>query len=169
MTHETKSSTGAACTICTTWQVVPHYHHTVPRSRGGENSLQIPLCGGCHTTLHAHALWIVAKVRNSKLPSKQFWASDEVENRAKKWLQILVSALSLPIAPGYVAQHPLNLSVNTEFLERIRLLQQDLGVSSMEKTIRYALEKLITERGLANVSTSTQKPRSDLWFMHRPS
>lgn len=160
---------GKACLICGERHALMNSHHTIPRSRGGENSLQIPLCCTDHDLLHANALAIVAKLKGSKKAIKNFWSTPDKRERAKPWLEILVKALLQPVDPSYEAQHPIHLKVDTPFLEMMKLLQQDLGASSMEKTIRFALETSIAQRGLGNViKNAAVKQRAKLWFMRRP-
>lgn len=168
MTEKYKSG---HCTICTEFFSVLHWHHTVPQSRGGKDSLQIPLCGNCHTVLHANAVAVQASLRrgSKKKTVRQFWPNAEQEERAAPYLEILVKALMLPIAEGYTGQHPIQLTVDTETYELIKLLQSDLGVSSIVKTIVHSIKYTLSERGLGNVATSRKAGQeSKLWFMRRP-
>ncbi len=156
------------CTICTEYFSVLHWHHTVPQSRGGKDSLQIPLCSSCHTILHANAVALQARLKGSKKVVRRFWVDAEQERRAAPYLEILVKALMLPIAEGYTAQHPIHLSVDTNFYELIKLLQSDLGVSSIQKTIHMSIQHTLSERGLGNVARSREAGESSkLWFMRR--
>jgi len=165
MTDDQKGS-GGRCTICAEYFSVLHWHHTVPQSRGGKDSLQIPLCSSCHNILHANAVAVVARLRKSKKPVRRFWATPEQEQRAKPYLEILVKALMLPIAEGYSAQHPIHLSVDTEFYELIKLLQSDLGTSSIQKTIYQSIKFTLSERGLGNVGRERKAgEKSKLWFV----
>lgn len=161
--------TGATCTICQLFFQIWHSHHTIPRSRGGEDSQQIPLCASCHNTLHANGVAVVARIKGSKKPVGSFWATPEQERRAKPYLEILVKALLLPVVEGYEAQHPLHFSVDTEFYEQIKLLQQDLGATSIRNTIVHSIQRTLYERGLGNVAAGNREARksSELWFMRK--
>lgn len=163
------SGSSGPCTICEQYFVVRHWHHTIPRSRGGEDSLQIPLCASCHNTLHANGVAIVARIKGSKKPVQSFWPDVEQERRAKPYLEILVKALLLPIVEGYEAQHPLHLSVDTPFYEMVKLLQQDLGAPSIQKTIVHCIQRTLSERGLGNVAKGNREvsQSSELWFMRK--
>jgi hypothetical protein len=164
------NGSGGTCTICTQYFSVLHWHHTVPQSRGGKDSLQIPLCSSCHNILHANAVALVARSRGSKPKTIQFWASSEQEKRAAPYLEILTKALLLPIAPGYEAQHPIHLTADTSLYEMIKLLQSDLGASSIEKTIRHAIMQTISERGLGNAARNREaQQKSQLWFLQSPN
>src|ERR1019366_10610744 len=100
------------CLICLVSDAVMHSHHTVPRSRGGDNSKQITLCAGCHNCLHANALAIIRRIKGgSKKPVKQFWKEAEQETRANPWLEILVRAMMSP--PVCEREHLLSISVAT--------------------------------------------------------
>jgi hypothetical protein len=156
------------CLICGDNSGVLHSHHTVPRSRGGEHSLQIPLCGTCHTQLHAHALFIVSKInnpkRNKKQPIRKFWRSPEDEARAEKYLQILVQALILPIPDGLERKHLVSFNASTVLFEQIKLLQLDLGFSSLEKTFEFCIQNTLKIRGI-NDGRKQHKEDPGLWFM----
>ena len=154
------------CTICEQFFSVLHWHHTIPQSRGGKDSLQIPLCSSCHNILHANGVAVQARIRGSKKPVRQFWANDRQARLAEPYLQILVQALMLPIAEGYEAQHPIHLAVDPSLYEMIKLLQSDLGLSSIEKTIRHSIMQAISERGLGNAKRNREAgKRSQLWFL----
>ncbi len=43
------------------------FHHTIPRSYGGENSPQVPLCSGHHTLVHTLANELYRTGREDKL------------------------------------------------------------------------------------------------------
>ncbi len=166
---------GANCTICTEFFSIYHMHHTVPRSRGGENSLQIPLCSSCHNILHANGVYVVARIRRAgkgkpNKAGKRFWKTPQEEANAAPWLKILVQALMTPIAEGYEAQHPIQMSFDTSLYEMVKLLKEDLGASSIEETIRHSIALALSERGLGNAARQRQAKRSaELWFMHSPS
>lgn len=150
------------CTICLIPTSVPHYHHTVPQSRGGVNSQQIPLCASCHNVLHAQALNIVSKKRTPKV----FWEIVENERRALPYLKILVSALSCPIVNGYTRKHKLVLEVPTNTFESFKQLQLDLGLSSQEKTLMYCLVQQLKIRGICDeINSAGSKRNKKLWFV----
>jgi len=96
---------------------------------------------------------------------KKFWRSPEEELRASKFLEILVKALLSPILTD--REHLLSASVSTSVFEEFKLLQLDLGASSMEKTLHYCLQLALHTKGIKNVSRKTQK-ESPMWFMHKP-
>lgn len=149
----------ARCLVCDTVNSI-HWHHTIPRSRGGEQSKQIPLCASCHTSLHHHALHLAARIRNPKIKAKTgFWPSVEQETRAQEWLQILTKALVLPIPEGCERQHLLSVNVSTTVFEQLKHLQLDLGLTQ-EQTVLYCLSQILSIRGINNVTQKT-----DLWFM----
>jgi len=157
------------CVICGRIVPIINWHHTVPRSRGGEDSLQIPLCPDHHSQLHANALAIVARIRGkSKRPLRGFWNSDFEETNAKPYLEILVQALLLPIQGK--REHLVSTSVPTNLFEGLKLLQADLGFSSQDKVIEYCLVNTLQSKGLLDVVTPEDQKRDNasLWFMHVP-
>lgn len=154
------------CTICYDRAGVLHWHHTIPRSRGGEHSLQIPLCATCHNALHANALAIVSKINNPKRKpiNKRFWASVEEEQRAQPFLQVLVEALFRPIPEGLEREHLLSVSVSSTLFEQFKLLQLDLGLSSQEKVLEHCIKQTLRIRGIDNV-TKTSQTQPTMWFL----
>lgn len=160
------------CTICLDGNAIMHWHHTIPRSRGGDASLQIPLCPDCHNTLHAYALAVVSRLRSTKAkkkPLRRFWKTTEQEERASPYLEILVKALMSP--PIGDRQHLLSISVPTQLFEEFKLLQLELGMSSQEATLVYCLEYMLQSKGLKNavLTQSTSCVADDLWFLPVPS
>lgn len=162
------STSNEPCKICGAVEVIMHSHHTVPQSRGGKNSLQIQLCPTCHNALHAHALALVARTRNRKIKllTKNFWRNSIEETNARPFLEVLVSALLMPIPADVIREHLLSTTVSTELFEEMKLLQLDLGLSSMEKTIRYCFEQVLTQRGLKNEEGTKRK--NNMWFLQLP-
>lgn len=142
-----------------------HSHHTVPRSRGGDDSLQIILCPTDHNALHANALALISRIRNPKrkLDQKQFWRIPDDEDRAQPYLQILVRALLAPTPEGVTRKHLLSTSVDTPVFESMKMLQTDLGLSSMEKTINYCIESTLAQRGIGNEQRKNNASSSN-WF-----
>lgn len=159
------SNSKEPCTICTKLEPIMHSHHTVPRSRGGENSLQIQLCPTCHNLLHANALSIVAQIRrNGKGPGKTFFKPEE-NDRAQPYLRILVEALVRPLTEE--RQHTLTTTVPTSLFEELKILQQEMGLSSMEKTLALCMQYTISNLGVRHEEKKTNRGDS-MWFLHVP-
>ncbi len=157
----------APCIICSQTGTVIHSHHVVPQSRGGQDSLQIALCPTCHNAIHANAVFLVSQIRRNVIrKSKKFWRSPEEELRASKFLEILVRALLSPILAE--RKHLLSTSVSTSVFEEFKLLQLDIGASSMEKTLHYCIQSALNNKGISNVSRTVQK-ESSMWFLHKPA
>lgn len=152
------------CFICGTTSSTIHMHHSIPRSRGGDNSKQVPLCGECHSTLHNSALGVVSRIRNPKSKSlKSYWSRPELEEQASGLLQVLVKALLQP--PVGDRQHMLSFSVSTQLYEEFKLLQLELGLSSQEKALAYCINSVLHSRGLKNVLSKDRKSESNVWFL----
>lgn len=157
---------GISCIICFS-QLNIQYHHTIPRSRGGEDSLQIPLCSNCHSSIHFNALSIVSKINNPKRKNnyKRFWASSEEEERVEPYLKILVKALVEPIPMELSRNHVLTVSVPSILFDQFKLLQLDLGLSSQEKVLEYCINQTLAIRGLKDVITKEQPTNPTMWFL----
>lgn len=158
-------SSNSSCTICGDSTGVIHMHHTVPRSRGGENSLQIPLCANCHNALHANALYLVSKINNPKRSNnnKRFWRNVIEGQRADHFLRILVEALVKPIPESLEREHLLSISVSSSLFEQFKLLQLDLGLSSQAKVLEHCIRQTIITRGIDNVDQKIKN--SSNWFL----
>ncbi|MEG0374176.1 MAG: hypothetical protein RR672_00965 [Raoultibacter sp.] len=162
------------CIICGKFTRAIHYHHTVPRSLGGEESLQIPIDGDCHTTLHAKAEAVVARLAgNRKEPVGSFWDDPETEQRAEIWLGILVQAmLNPPVQPGQKEVLLPMIKVDMQTRHALELLKRDTpGITNMSQVLRYCIETTLKVKGLKNGKSesthsgyqSTRKKRTDLW------
>lgn len=161
----TPADPNAPCLVCDAHEVIMHSHHTIPRSRGGDDSLQIPLCPTCHNALHANALAVVARINSGKKRARAlYWRTPEEELRAKPYLEILVSALLAPLPAGVVREHLLSASVSSEDFSALKTLQKDLGMSSVEKTLMYCINYTLAQRGIRN-EKSTTKGKDHLWFL----
>jgi len=152
-----------ACRICLTQCAVLHSHHTVPRSRGGDSSLQIDLCANCHNLLHAEAVHRTARIRNSKLKVRRFWRNPEDEHRAQPFLATLVAALVAPLPAGCKRLHLLSVSVPTPVLDQVRFLQNDLAIPSLEQTLAYCVNYTLSHKGIQNEKNTSTEGR--LWFL----
>ena len=85
------------CCICFEWTRNIHWHHTTPRALGGEHSLQIPIDGDCHTTLHAKSEAVVSFLKGNRQEQPgRFWADKNSEQRAQPYLEILVNSMLNP-------------------------------------------------------------------------
>ena len=153
------------CTICTKIEPIMHSHHTVPRSRGGENSLQIQLCPTCHNLLHANAVALVAQIRNNRTGTvKNFFVNPDDNSRAQPYLKILVIAL---IGTSQEERrHTVTASIPTDIFFDLKILQQDLGLSSLEKTMEFCIVHTLNAKGVRNEKKKLRE--SSMWFMHVP-
>jgi hypothetical protein len=150
-----------SCTICGSHDAI-HWHHTIPRSRGGELSKQIPLCASCHNTLHHHALYLKSKINNKKplKSAKVFWSNPEHERIASPYLNILVQALCTPIPSSVARTHVLSVEVDTETFENFKLAQLQLNVTQaqlMLQSINSYIQQVVGEVNNDN--------NNKMWFM----
>jgi hypothetical protein len=156
--------------------MTPHWHHTVPRSLGGEDSLQIPLDADCHNTLHHKASAIVAQFRGGKKTKiGQFWPSVDSERRAEQWLQILVSSMLFPpdTASGDKQTLLPMIKVGPQVRQGLDLLKKDLpGITNIEQTLFYCVMFTLQSKGYYNNVNETKSPdnkrrnpskRDNLW------
>jgi hypothetical protein len=134
------------CTICEKWQALLHWHHTIPQSLGGKNSLQIPLCAQCHNLLHAHSLAIVARKKTGRKSHKNFWATPTMEHNAGPYLQILVEAiLSDENVKG--KQYVMSIKASPALHTALQLFKADRNVGSLEKAMLLAISETLRTRG----------------------
>lgn len=143
----------APCFVCQNNFPVMHSHHTVPQCCGGKNSKQVILCASCHNSVHAHALHVYKSVKSNKSPVKQFWKTGDEEKRAKLLVQLIVDAFVKRNIDGMsgdqmVAAH-FNLSARN--YGKLKQLQQDAGLSSLDKTLAALIEQAYTLKGFDHV------------------
>ena len=130
------------CEICLSNYSIMHSHHTIPRSRGGENSKQIILCPTCHNLLHSWAYHLVSKNPNG---TKQFFVNFEQIERAQPYLKILVESLLKPVPEG--VQHPIQLRISDEDYNLFKMLCSDMNKSQID-VFTDALKCLAFQLGL---------------------
>lgn len=146
------------CCICGRETSNIHMHHTIPRSLGGEDSLQIPLDGDCHTKLHAHASAIVAKTNGKRKKAVgSYWQNAEDEERAKRWLIILVDAMLNPPS-SYEKQTLLpQLRVDGKLRHALEILKRDQNLKNLDNTLMYCIHHTLESFGiLENDNTNKQ-------------
>lgn len=170
------------CCICFARTTAIHYHHTVPQALGGEDSLQIPICGDCHTTLHSKGDACVAFLKGNRTePVGNFWHKQDDELRAEPYLQILVNAMLNPpvtTKDKMVKVQPPKVDMITR--AALDLLKIDLpGVTNLTQTIDYCIQYTLQSKGYKNeefinkkktnysnaTSTRHNQGSSDLWGM----
>lgn len=154
------------CCICTKFTRSIHWHHTIPQACGGAESLQIPLCGDCHTQLHSKASAIVARIhghRKTKLGA--YWANPMHEGYAEPWLQILVNAILVPPAgEGKMVLLP-SQRVKLDLRYGLELLKRDLGNISVANAIMYCIKFTLNSKGIKyeQHDKSNNQRKTDLW------
>ncbi|SBV38257.1 hypothetical protein BN7874_088 [Phage NCTB] len=166
------------CCICFEFTRNIHWHHTTPRALGGEESLQIPIDGDCHTTLHAKSEAVVSYLKgNREEPPGRFWDKWESEQRAQPYLEILVSAMLNPPVSDEDKKIRLAQPI-VDLITRNQLdkLKQDLpGVTNIGQTIDYCIHYTLKHQGYKNEEASrtivtnsrNQNGTPDLWGVRR--
>ena len=166
------------CYICVNWFSAIHWHHTVPRSLGGHDDLQIPLCGSCHTSLHAKASAMFAILRGKRKGQalKRYWADPDSESRAERWLRILVGAMQYPPVESQDKTTVLPaLTVDQERRYNLEIIKRDANLTSISQALLFCIDFTASYKGLdnndqKNKSGNQQKAarqqgnhRRDLW------
>jgi hypothetical protein len=161
------------CCICLQLTRAIHWHHTIPRSLGGEDGLQIPLDGDCHTALHSKADAVVSMIRNPGKKHKlgQYWSKSDDEQRAETWLRILVDSMLTPPVSGdnlpvLLPQRRVSKSIRFA----LDLLKRDLpGVTNLGQVLEYCIIFTLKSKGLYNETLeqdrnqATGRLRGKLW------
>lgn len=161
------------CTICEKYCSLLHWHHTVPQSLGGKDSLQIPLCSNCHNILHANADALVAKIKSGKEIKRSFWECTKSAENAQRYVGIIVDAVLHASETQENKEYKLQVSVPSDLHAQLRILKEDLsGVSNLSDTVLFCIHETLSRRGLLNVNTKenrvqsdriTKKSAADLW------
>lgn len=138
------------CTICTLYTTGLNWHHTIPRSLGGEHSKQIPLCGTCHEILHKKADAHKACIsKGTSVPEDPFWLNPQDEERAEYWFRVLLSALLNP--PQDVEDKMILLpSLKVDPLTRgsLNVLKDDAGLNNITQVLEYCIKTTLENLGL---------------------
>ena len=164
------------CTICHGQTGAIEWHHTVPQALGGVDSLQIPLCSDCHSTLHKKALAVYARITgSSKKAVARFWNDPNVERNAEQFVEIIVNAMLNP--PDSTAKtYKIVVEVDAHTHNGLKILKQDTpGVTNLPTAIRYCIKQTLINKGLyheqRNQNSSSNpraKNKNSLWNMQRP-
>jgi hypothetical protein len=140
-----------------------HHHHVVPVHCGGKNGPQVPLCGQCHTTLHAQAVSIVSKTRTAK----NYWVSEQHQEAAIPLLKVLVASLrrleQTTVNPDSLDQVvPVQLRLTRYEYSQLCRLRDDMNESSLAETVRKCLLYVITTKlgDVNNEKANRQRPVS---------
>ena len=125
----------------------------MPRSLGGHAELQIPLCGSCHTALHAKASAAFALVRGTgkKKAVGSYWANVSDEQRAERWLRVLVSAMLYPPVEREDKTTVLPaLTVDQYRRYVLEVIKRDGNFSSITQALLYCIDYTASSKGLQN-------------------
>jgi hypothetical protein len=161
------------CTICENHFQLLNWHHTVPQSLGGKDSLQIPLCAQCHDQLHAQADAIVASMKGSKAAPRQFWRNPREENNAAPFLEILVNAIASAALSGVDNKNwKMMANIPDKLHKALKMLKDDTpGLRNLEQALLLCLGKALKDMGYYETdkeitSGSKNKPKGtkpNLW------
>jgi len=146
------------CSICRKWFSLLHWHHTIPQSLGGKDSLEIPLCAQCHNVLHAHALALVARHKTGRAIRRTYWANTEMESNAAQYIKILVDAiLSDEAVRG--KQYVMTFKASPALHTALHMFKMDSNAKSLEKAILLALGETLKTRGYLDNEHSKRDQR----------
>jgi hypothetical protein len=105
----------------------------------------------------------VASIKSNTRKIRKTYFAPQDESRAIPYLEILVRALLE--RPLLERDHLLSTLVKTSVFERLKLLQLDMGFSSMEKTLAFCIEHT-TSNILGVNKNGKAESSSKLWFLH---
>ena len=148
-----KNGEHTQCYICERYFASIHWHHTVPRSLGGSAELQIPLCGSCHTALHAKASAVFAILRGTgkKKVVGSYWANVSDEQRAERWLRVLVGAMLYPPVEREDKTTVLPaLTVDPYRRYVLEVIKQDANLKSISQALLFCIDFTASSKGLNN-------------------
>lgn len=146
------------CTICTKWFSLLHWHHTIPQSLGGKDSLQIPLCAQCHNVLHAHGLALAVRSKTGRAIRRQYWATPEMESNAAQYIKILVDAI-LSDEAVHGKQYVMQFKASPALHTALHMFKMDSNASSLEKAILLALGETLKTKGYLDDEHSKRNQR----------
>ena len=132
------------CTVCNCTSAALHHHHVIPQAFGGVDGPQVPLCGDCHTSIHAHALALLAFKRSGgKSKVKQFWQTEDLEQRALPLVSKIVEA-----ALNYSGskEYKMVCALDTETYNCLKFLKKDLGQTSLDAALKYLIKYVYEQK-----------------------
>lgn len=150
------------CVICEVREPVMHSHHTIPQSRGGKDSRQIILCSSCHNILHAHAQFLVSRIRNPshKREPVVFWPDPVHDSRAQPWVEVLVKAFLTDVPNPDTLEHLVSAKIDGKTWHSFKLLAADLG-TSQEAALVFCIKNTLATKGI----THHEQQKARLWFL----
>lgn len=163
------------CTICHGQTNAIEWHHTVPQALGGVDSLQIPLCSDCHSTLHKKALAVHSRITGkSKKAVNRFWNCPNVEKNADQFVEIIVTAMLNP-PDSTTKTYKMVVEVDANMHNGLKLLKQDTpAITNLQTAIRLCIKQTLQNKGLYyeqspenSSSNPGNKGKNSLWNMQR--
>jgi hypothetical protein len=130
------------CVVCGVVLPVPHDHHVIPQEYGGEKGPTVPICGDCHTKVHAEAESLLAHLRNNRgKPVRRVWETEKLSESAKPYVSAIVkSALRFGGTKPYVKMHQKIDNKTHAALKRFKL---DNGFGNLEEAVLFCIRHTI--------------------------
>lgn len=116
-------------------------HHVIPQATGGENMPTIPLCGTCHSLVHAQALNILSQQEN-----RQLFPEDQME-RAMKVVRFIVLAIRREREnPNFRNPATFHLKTSKGVISLLHMLKSEAGYTNLNTYIEDVLKRQIAAR-----------------------
>ena len=114
--------------------------------------MQIPLCGSCHTALHAKASAVFALLKGGrKTKVSTYWADVEAEQRAERWLRILVSSMLYPPVDSEDKTITLpSLTVDKHRRFALEIIKRTANLTSVAQALLYCIDFTAASKGIQN-------------------
>ncbi len=168
---KTEKYTSGDCTICRENIMLLHWHHTVPQALGGRDSLQIPLCAQCHNQLHANADAIVARYRNGRQVTRQYWRTPEEQHNAQPYLEILVTAIMNAPEQNSEKMWMVSTRLPDALHKALHLYKVDSGLPNLDQALLLCLRETLANKGYFDANNlhprqnqkRTKAPKAPLW------
>lgn len=145
------------CTICGCYSATIHYHHCIPQAYGGVDGPVVPLCGNCHTILHANANAVLASVKTNS--RKMFWQTPEQLEKATPLVKLIVESARKTVVNK---TFKMTVEMDSETYSMLKFLKKDFGTASLEDALKHCVKKTFST--VINVTENTnEKKRISLW------
>ena len=134
----------ASCFLCGMMSGID-YHHTIPRSYGGENSRQVPLCSGHHSLVHKMAGQLYKHRDVGRIPLPP----DIYDTRFADYLYLVKLIVNARVsyerakAENTAAmRRGCAVTLSGDTLNKIDRLKNQLGLSNQASVVDYAVDCL---------------------------
>lgn len=129
------------CYICEQESHAVESHHIVPQATGGANMPTIPLCGTCHSLVHAQALNIL-----SRQETRNLFPESQTERAAKVVRFVVLAIRREREDPNFTNPATFHLKTTKGTIALLHALKAEAGYSNLNAYVEAVLKRQIAGR-----------------------